>query len=67
MPNTSQGLPFPSDSDPIDVAGDIGALASVLDTKIVDLLTRLLRLEDRITISSANPSGGVDGDIWLKY
>ena len=37
MPNTSnQALPYPSPTDPVDVPGDIQALAEVIDTKMLD-------------------------------
>lgn len=35
MPNTpTYNLPYPQDSDPVDVAGDIEALALAVDTAI---------------------------------
>jgi len=35
MPTTpTYALPYPSDSDDVDVAGDIGALATAVDTAL---------------------------------
>jgi hypothetical protein len=39
MPNTTKGLPYPSNSDPVDVPGDIQALAEAVDTELDDYLT----------------------------
>lgn len=37
MPNTSnQSLPYPSPTDPVNVPGDIQALAEAIDTKLLD-------------------------------
>lgn len=37
MPNTTfQNLPYPAPTDPVDVPGDIQALAEALDTKMLD-------------------------------
>ena len=62
MPVTGGGLPYPSDNDPIDVAGDIKALADALEARVGSL-------ERRIIVSSSSPTNaqGNDGDVWLKY
>ena len=39
MPNTTKGLPYPQDSDPVDVPGDIQALAEAVDTELDDYLS----------------------------
>lgn len=39
MPNTTKGLPYPQDSDAVDVPGDIQALAEAVDTELDDYLS----------------------------
>lgn len=36
---TAKGFPYPSDTDPVDVPGDIQALAEAVDTELDDYLT----------------------------
>lgn len=39
MPNTTKGLPYPSNSDPVDIPGDLQSLAEAIDTELNDYLT----------------------------
>jgi hypothetical protein len=42
MPNTTKGLPYPSNSDPVDVPGDMQALAEAVDTELDDYIAETL-------------------------
>lgn len=81
---TNYSIPYPENTDPVDVAGDIQDLATSIDTSLHekvavsgDILTGNLTtsyeipLDNKgirnITVSSVDPSEGINGDVWLRY
>jgi hypothetical protein len=56
-------------SSDIDMNGNVILNAGGLFVEgqdIIDYIQNYLALLDRVTVSTASPSGGQDGDIWFK-
>ncbi len=49
------------------VNADINASAAVAASKLAGVFTTASGANKTITISTAAPTGGADGDIWFKY
>jgi hypothetical protein len=66
--NNPTGEPNQMSSD-IDMNGNsiLNAGSLFVDGQdIIDYIQNYLALLDRVTVSTASPSGGQDGDIWFK-
>jgi len=66
--NNPTGEPNQMSSD-IDMNGNVILNAGGLfvdGQDIIDYIQNYLALLDRVTVSTASPSGGQDGDIWFK-
>lgn len=64
MPNTSKGFPYPSNSDDVDVAGDIQALATAVDAYVGNLEGTAIKSTGQPS-SYVLTSNGSNGASWL--
>lgn len=66
MPSTPLGLPYPSGSQPVNIPGDMGALASATDDLFDPVLGEWVSYAPTWTGSGGNPAIG-NGTIVGKY